>query len=391
MSAGNTTRAHEAAGAHAADGRTSGAGVPAGGAGPETRVADILAAHPYFEEFLVGKGLVPEECGELTLAELEVFCEIESGRQPADAGEAATGTAIAEEVQQFLEGMAAFLGSDAEESIRSVTIRAGTDKSGRGEACGELRVEAGEVVCIVGPTGSGKSRLLADIEWLAQGDTPTGRTVLVNDSEPDLARRFGAGRTIVAQLSQNMNFVMDVSVREFLNLHAESRLVPDAEEVCERVIACANELAGESFTGETQLTALSGGQSRALMIADTAILSSSPVVLIDEIENAGIDRLAALELLTGEQKIVLMATHDPMLTLKADRRLVIENGGIRAVLDPTDEERALLAELARADARHSALRTALRRGERVRSASPGAVEQAPATTTHTYDSIGGIQ
>ena len=41
------------------------------------------------------------------------------------------------------------------------------------------------------------------------------------------------------------------------------------------------------------------------MIADTAILSSSPIVLIDEIENAGIDREKALELLVSEDKIVL--------------------------------------------------------------------------------------
>ena len=32
------------------------------------------------------------------------------------------------------------------------------------------------------------------------------------------------------------------------------------------------------------------GQTRALMIADTALVSASPIVLIDEIENAGIDR-----------------------------------------------------------------------------------------------------
>ena len=51
------------------------------------------------------------------------------------------------------------------------------------------------------------------------------------------------------------------------------------------------------------------------MIADTAVLSASPVVLIDEIENAGIDRQQALDILIREEKIVLMATHDPILAL----------------------------------------------------------------------------
>ncbi|MFP3960560.1 MAG: hypothetical protein ACLFM6_02795 [Spirochaetaceae bacterium] len=91
-----------------------------------------------------------------------------------------------------------------------------------------------------------------------------------------------------------------------------------------------------------------------------------------------IEGMTALELLTGEGKIVLMATHDPMFTLKADRQLVIENGGIRAVLEPTAEERALLSELTRVDARQSALRRALRRGERV-------------TTSGTPHFTGGIR
>ena len=45
------------------------------------------------------------------------------------------------------------------------------------------------------------------------------------------------------------------------------------------------------------LNQLSGGQSRALMIAAIALLCDSPIVLIDEIENAGIDKERALGLL----------------------------------------------------------------------------------------------
>ena len=83
----------------------------------------------------------------------------------------------------------------------------------------------------MGPTGSGKSRLLSDIECLAQGDTPTGRRVLVNGAEVDELQRFEMEGKLVAQLSQNMNFVMDLTVREFLEMHAKSRMTPNDDKV----------------------------------------------------------------------------------------------------------------------------------------------------------------
>lgn len=99
---------------------------------------------------------------------------------------------------------------------------------------------------------------------------------------------------MVAQLSQNMNFVMDATVGEFLHLHAESRGVELPPKGLAEIIGAANQLTGEPLSEQRQLTELSGGQSRALMIADAALLSSSPIILIDEIENAGIDRHQAI-------------------------------------------------------------------------------------------------
>ena len=101
------------------------------------------------------------------------------------------------------------------------------------------------------------------------------------------------------------------------------------------------------------------------MIADVARLCASPVVLVDEIENAGVDRRRAVELLTGSGKIVLMATHDPMLALLAGRRLVFAGGGVARVLDTTPAEAAALAELTAMDARLTLARDALRQGRPV--------------------------
>lgn len=251
-----------------------------------------------------------------------------------------------------------------EETVKSVTIIGGHDKDGNNENI-LLTINAGEIICIVGPTGSGKSRLLADIEWVAQRDTPTRRKILINNQVPDAKRRFSVEHKLVAQLSQNMNFIMDLTVEEFVSMHAESRMVENAAEIINNIIAKANELAGEKFLPETPVTALSGGQSRSLMIADTAYLSKSPIVLIDEIENAGIDRQKAVRLLVDKQKIVLMATHDPILALMGDKRLIIRNGGISQVIVTSEQERSNLVLLERIDRQLSAIRDVLRSGGRI--------------------------
>lgn len=264
-------------------------------------------------------------------------------------------------LNQYIESMKAFLG--IEDEVKKISIVAGVNKEGQQEQYGKVDIQQGEVISIVGPTGSGKSRLLADIEWCAQKDTPTKRQILINDEIPDLKWRYNANNRLVAQLSQNMNFVMDLSVIDFLKMHTQARMVEDSEEVIQKIIVEANDLAGESFSLDTPVTSLSGGQSRALMIADTAILSNCPIVLIDEIENAGIDREKALKLLIQQNKIVLMATHDPLLALMANKRFVIQKGGISSIIYTTEEEKAVLQKLNQLDKQIQQYRQKLRYGE----------------------------
>ncbi|MGL6314249.1 ATP-binding cassette domain-containing protein [Vibrio sp. WXL103] len=254
------------------------------------------------------------------------------------------------------------LGSEQGE-LASLSIVGGRNKFGDPEDI-TITLEPGSVTSIVGPTGSGKSRLLADIEWLAQGDTPTGRQILINGQVPDPELRFSLENKLVAQLSQNMNFVVDAKVGEFIEMHAASRQITTTG-VLDQILSQANLLAGEAFSADTPLTALSGGQSRALMIADTAFLSASPVVLIDEIENAGIDRQQALSLLVDRNKIVLISTHDPVLALMAGTRLVIRHGGVAKKLTTSLAEQQRLSELESADRQLQQLRQQLREGSRL--------------------------
>jgi len=58
-----------------------------------------------------------------------------------------------------------------------------------------------------------------------------------------------------------------------------------------------------------------------------------------------------------------MATHDPILALMGDRRIVIKNGGIFKVIETTEEERKILTTLEEMDKMFLAYRTKLRSGE----------------------------
>ncbi len=323
------------------------------------KIADLLAEYPFLINFFSDNNLNISGKENLSLEEYFATFDLDDIENNAIDIELNF-----QQIAEFINQMIAFLGQD-EDKVKSVTIKPGTDKNGNPENFENLEIKQGEIICIVGPTGSGKSRLLADIEWVAQNDTPTSRTVLINNDIPDKKWRFSSSDKLVAQLSQNMNFVMDLSVSEFIELHAESRLVENREEIIKKIIDKANDLAGEKFAPNTPITSLSGGQSRALMIADTAILSKSPIILIDEIENAGIDRKRALKLLLSEDKIVLMATHDPILALMGDKRIVIKNGGIHKIIETTEDERSILSTLEEMDKTLLSYRTKLRNGERI--------------------------
>ena len=323
------------------------------------KIRDLENQYPFVLSFFENNKLNVEDFKDSTFNEyLNHFTDEEIEEWAIDISK------IKSDLEAYTNQMLQFLGLE-KDIVNSITILAGKDKYGNKENFDSLTIKKSEIISIVGPTGSGKSRLLADIEWAANNDTPTGRVILINGEKPDYSIRFSTSNKLVAQLSQNMNFVMDLTVREFLELHAKSRMVENEQEIVLKIVQAANELAGEKFNLDTPVTGLSGGQSRALMIADTAILSTSPIVLIDEIENAGIDRKRALNLLVNEEKIVLMATHDPSLALMADKRIVIKNGGIYKVIETGSKEKQVLKELEGMDKIINTMRAKLRSGETI--------------------------
>ena len=210
--------------------------------------------------------------------------------------------------------------------MKHFTILPGHDKDQRPEHFEPICLEPGSLCAIAGNTGSGKSRLIKDIEQLAAGDS-----------------------------------VLDLTVRDFLTLHCRCR---DRKTLSpQTIIDTANTITPEPVRLEESLNLLSGGQSRALMIADIALACDSPIVLIDEIENAGIDKKKALHLLTGTRKLVLIVTHDPHTALMAPKRIIMQNGAIRAVLTRTAGEDRIFSYLDRIYEEQTALQARLRKGE----------------------------
>ncbi len=251
--------------------------------------------------------------------------------------------------------------------IESITILGGYGRSGQPEPVRSIDFKMGNVVSIVGPTGSGKTTLINDIELLANANTPTGRHILINGSVPPDIYRNDPASNPIALITQHTNFLSDLPVRKFLETHARIRNKKDqsAGELIDRVISFANQLTGEPIILENRMTELSGGQTRALLIADATIICDTPIVLLDEVENAGIHRTRALQLLREYNKIFLFVTHDPRIILLSDFRLVMREGSIMEVFHTNTEERRLSLGVSKLDDSLSLLRDKLRWGERL--------------------------
>jgi ABC-type lipoprotein export system ATPase subunit len=156
--------------------------------------------------------------------------------------------------------------------------------------------------------------------------------------------------------------VLDMTVGEFVEMHARSHGRAEAGQVVERVVEAANGLCGEPFDAGCAICELSGGQSRSLMIADVGIVSDAPVVLIDELENAGVDKRRALDLLVRSSKVVVIATHDPTLMLLGTRRVVMAGGAVSAQVRRSEAEARSLLRLEEIERGLGRLREGLRRG-----------------------------
>lgn len=251
--------------------------------------------------------------------------------------------------------------------IDSITIFGGRGRDGSPEPVQRLELKMGDMVSVVGPTGSGKTTLINDLELFADVNTPTRRRILINGTRPPEEYRDDPARNPIALITQHTTFLSNLPVGEFLSTHAliRSSEPTDVADAVRRTLDFANQLTGEPIIVASRMTELSGGQTRALLIADATIICNTPIVLLDEVENAGIHRTRALELLGAHRKIFIFVTHDPRIALLSDYRIIMQEGSMRQVMTTDEGEKHCAGIVSRLDETLSRLRDRIRHGERI--------------------------
>ncbi len=249
--------------------------------------------------------------------------------------------------------------------LDEISILGGFGRTGDREPVARLDLHMGDIVSLVGPTGSGKTALINDIGLFADTNTPSGRRILINGQPPDDQFLDDPAENPIALITQHTSFLSDLPVDRFLGTHARIRKSGRPETIVAETLEFANQLTGEPIIVGSAMTELSGGQTRALLIADAVVIGNAPVVLLDEIENAGIDRARALDLLRGYRKIFVFVTHDPGIALLSDYRVVMKGGAMQAVIATNADERLVAERIMNLDAVLFSLRDRIRNGERL--------------------------
>ncbi|GAA1632732.1 amino acid ABC transporter ATP-binding protein [Leucobacter chromiireducens] len=194
----------------------------------------------------------------------------------------------------------------------------------------DFSVDAHEVVCLIGASGSGKSTMLRCINALEtidggeiriDGDVVSGAGVNVDR----LRRRVG-------MVFQSFNLFPHMTVLENLTIGQRKLLGRGADEARERGMALL-ERVNMAHRANYYPDQLSGGQQQRIAII-RAIAMDPEVLLLDEITSALDPELVAEVLnivreLAGDGMTMLLATHEMAFAAEvADQVVFLEQGHI---------------------------------------------------------------
>ena len=210
--------------------------------------------------------------------------------------------------------------------VRDLTVRYGSFEALRGVS---IRIDAGEVVVLLGANGAGKSTLFRTISGLAR---PAGGSVLLEGRD---VTRLPAHRLVaagIAQAPEGKHLFPEASVAKNLRLGGYARrrepdVVRSAMEEVYGLFPALKEKAGDPAG------TLSGGQQQMLAIG-RALMARPRLLLLDE-PSLGLAPLVVDEVFASIAEInergtsVLLAEQNAHAALRvAGRGYVIEEGSV---------------------------------------------------------------
>ncbi len=195
----------------------------------------------------------------------------------------------------------------------------------------DLNIDSGEMVCLIGRNGVGKTTLLKTIMGLLQ--SPTGNLIFQEENIANLTTdkrvKLGIGyvpqgREIIPRLSVKENLLLGLEALPE-NTKGKKEISPEIFELFPVLKTMLNRMGGD----------LSGGQQQQLAIA-RALMGKPRLLLLDE-PTEGIQPSIILEIEAAVKKIiketgisVLLVEQHLHFVRQADRYYAMQKGGIVA-------------------------------------------------------------
>ena len=196
-----------------------------------------------------------------------------------------------------------------------------------------LKIKQGDLVALVGPSGSGKSSLL---HLLALLDEPTKGDIKLNDisiKKFEDEKKDEIRRKYISIIFQDNNLLNDFTAIEnvMMPLIIKGENLDNSKNKAQKILKAVKILdRSEHFPNE-----LSGGEQQRVAIA-RALIAETNLILADE-PTGNLDFKTSKEIfsyflkLKKLKKTIIFATHNRELANRADYKLLISNGDIKRV------------------------------------------------------------
>lgn len=204
-----------------------------------------------------------------------------------------------------------------------------------------LRAKAGDVISIIGSSGSGKSTFLRCINFL---EKPSEGTIVVNGQNIGLVRdkdgqlkvsdknQLRLLRTRLTMVFQHFNLWSHMTVLENVMEAPIQVLGLSKQEARDRAVKYLAKVGIDERQQIKYPVHLSGGQQQRVSIA-RALVRNPAVILADEPTGAldshtGREVIGMLQQLHREGHTVVLITHDNSIAVQAERIIRLEDGQV---------------------------------------------------------------